>query len=205
MRTDARFAEPVRKTIELLKSAHVVFEEGLSDNEIARREQQFGLRFPPDLKALLQTALPVGVESASTFSFPNWRSGDDQTLQTRLDWPFEGMAFDIEHNVFWLDDWEPKPSSLGEAIEIARRHVAAAPKLVPVCSHRYLPCEPLDAGNPVFSIYQTDIIIYGIDLWDYFWNEFAPPNDRWARTKGMSAEQFAAALRNIRFWSELAG
>jgi hypothetical protein len=114
------------------------------------------------------------------------------------------MAFDIEHNKFWLDEWGPQPSSIAEAIEVGRRHFDAAPKLIPVCSHRYLPSEPLVAGNPVFSVHQTDIIVYGIDLWDYFWNEFAPANERWARTKGMSQEEFAASMQTIRFWSALA-
>src|SRR5207245_1362409 len=45
-------------------------------------------------------------------------------------------------------------------------------ELIPVCSQRYLPDDPPLAGNPVFSIYQTDIIIYGRNLWDYFRHEF---------------------------------
>jgi hypothetical protein len=201
---DPHFANAISKTIELLKSRHVVFEDGLSDGEVASCEEQFGFRFPPDLKAFLQTALPVSVQSDRTRSpFPRWRSEDRRTLQARFDWPFEGMAFDIEHNSFWLDDWGPKPGSAAEAVDIARRYVVAAPTLIPIYSHRFLPSEPLVAGNPVFSVHQTDIIIYGIDLWDYFWNEFAPESERWAGTKGMSEEEFVALVRRIRFWSTL--
>jgi hypothetical protein len=58
-----------------------------------------------------------------------------------------------------------------------------------------IPAEPFKPGNPVFSVYQTDIIIYGNDLLSYFAHEFAgvatwhaPPPE----------------ARRIRFWPELA-
>ncbi len=66
--------------------------------------------------------------------------------------------------------------------------------MIPVFSHRYLPDDPNEAGNPVFSVYQTDIIYYGADLLDYFENEFAQPRPAW-RT---------ITPRLIRFWSALA-
>ena len=33
--------------------------------------------------------------------------------------------------------------------------------------------EPCQAGNPILSIYQSDMIIYGVDLRHYFFTEFA--------------------------------
>ena len=47
-----------------------------------------------------------------------------------------------------------------------------APKLIPLFGHRFLPDRPREAGNPVFSVYQTDIIYYGTNLANYFANEF---------------------------------
>jgi len=47
------------------------FGEGLSDAEVQRTEESYGVRFPPDLRAFLQTALPLGSP------FPNWRTADD--------------------------------------------------------------------------------------------------------------------------------
>ncbi len=38
----------------------VEFAPGLSDREIAAVEKRFKFRFPPDLRAFLQTALPSG-------------------------------------------------------------------------------------------------------------------------------------------------
>ena len=89
-----------------------------------------------------------------------------------LDWPYEGMCFDIENNAFWLPAWGKKPSSLAECFAIARKAVDAAPKLIPVYSHRYIPDRPCLPGNPVFSVYQTDIIYYGSDLQNYLENEY---------------------------------
>ena len=135
--------------------------------------------------------------------FPNWRSGDEVELQRWLNWPFKGMAFDIKNNDFWMDEWGTKPGKLEDAIDIARRAVDEAPKLIPVYSHRYLPSEPFLAGNPVFSVYQTDIIFYGCDLWDYFTNEFAPEEQRWKRLRATDGSKDAAVFRPIRFWSQV--
>jgi hypothetical protein len=44
---------------------------------------------------------------------------------------------------------------------------------VPVFSHRYMPASACAAGNPVFSVMQTDIVSYGNTLTDYFIREFA--------------------------------
>jgi hypothetical protein len=50
---------------------------------------------------------------------------------------------------------------------------AAAPRLIPVFGHRYLLAEPCQTGNPVLSIYQTDVVVYGADLRCYLLAEFA--------------------------------
>lgn len=49
----------------------------------------------------------------------------------------------------------------------ARRHMGAWPKLLSLCSHRYLPADPAPLGSPVFSVVQTEVIHYGVDLVDY--------------------------------------
>ena len=71
--------------------------------------------------------------------------------------------------------------------------VARAPKLIPLISHRYLPEEPHEPGNPVFSVYQADVIHYGADLTDYFEREFA----------GWSHRPWPDHIKYIRFWSDL--
>jgi hypothetical protein len=128
--------------------------------------------------------------------FPDWRDGDEERLRNDLNWPLEGMQFDIQINAFWLAEWGTRPESLEEALQIASQAVTNAPRLIPLYAHRYIPAEPLRAGNPVFSVYQTDVIIYGNDLLSYFAAEFG----------GVAAwHTRPLEMRPIPFWSELAG
>lgn len=163
---------------------HVEFDDGLSDTEVAVVETRFGFRFPPDLRAFQQTALPRGPR------FPDWRSGDEAALRDWLDLPRAGIVFDIEHNGFWLPEWGPRPGALDEALWAAERLIAGAPRLIPVYGHRMMSAEPHEVGNPVFSVHQTDIIPYGFDLADYLRQEFDLPG----------REPWPAELRPIRFW-----
>ncbi len=165
----------------------IKLEDGLSDAEVKEVERTFSFRFPPDLKALLQFALPISDR------FVDWRNGSQSQLQERLGWPLRGMCFDIKHNGFWLVQWGFPPADLEEAFEIAQQQVAVAPVLIPICGHRYLPAEPCEAGNPVFSVHQTDIIYYGYDLPSYFHKEFRAP----------LLEGTRESPRRIRFWSSL--
>lgn len=162
----------------------VEFDAGLTDAEIAATEGRFGVRFPPDLRAFVQTALPRGPQ------FPDWRSGDEAGLRDWLDLPRLGILFDVEHNGFWLDEWGRRPGSLEESLRVAGDLVAAAPRLIPIYGHRMMPDEPYLPGNPVFSVHQTDIIHYGFDLADYLRHEFALSG----------REPWPKRVRPIRFW-----
>jgi hypothetical protein len=56
--------------------------------------------------------------------------------------------------------------------------------MVPVYGHRYLPAGRGTFGHPVLSMWQTDIIYYGLDLADYIDHEFGsvdpgPGADAW--------------------------
>lgn len=167
-----------------MKERGIEFDIGLTDAEVAATEGRFDFRFPPDLRAFLQTALPNGER------FPNWRSGNEATLRDWLDLPRQGILFDIEHNGFWLDEWGPQPDSLFDAKRVASELVAGAPNLIPIFMHRMMPDEPRLAGNPVFSVHQTDIIHYGFDLADYLRHDFQL-SDR---------EPWRENTRQIRFW-----
>jgi hypothetical protein len=87
--------------------------------------------------------------------------------------------------------------NLEKNLEIANRYFEDYPKLIPVYAHRYISSEPNEAGNPVYSVQQTDIIYYGYDLANYFANEF----------HFILPETFLIpeiTKRAIRFWDELA-
>ena len=105
-------------------------------------------------------------------SFYNWLT-DTDALEGQFAWLWEGLQFDIEHNDLWLSAWGAKPAPLEVRNDRARALVEAAPKLIPIYGHRYLLAEPCAAGNPVFSVYQSDIVVYGANLRDYLLVEFA--------------------------------
>jgi hypothetical protein len=155
-----------KNVVDALRREGVRFGKGLSTDEIQEIESKYDFQFPADLKFFLQTALPISDK------FPNWRDDPYEQIRERLDWPLEGMCFDIEHGSFWPQEWGPKPLNLGDAFAVARRAVKKAPNLIPIYSHRYMPDRPNASGNPVFSVHQTDIIYYGHDLLSYFKNEF---------------------------------
>lgn len=96
--------------IKLLKSKQVDFEIGLTDNEILQIENKFEILFPPDLKLFLMTELPI------SGSFVNWRLGlnskdEFDKIVDRLNWPLEGMLFDLKSNEFWIKRWGDKPKT----------------------------------------------------------------------------------------------
>lgn len=154
---------------------------GLTDAEFARIEETYGFRFADDHRAFLAAGLPVntwpeprepGVSYAHPEPWPDWRNGDHAALREFLDWPVSGVLFDVEHNRFWHDSWGPRPGDPKYAVEFARRMLAEVPRMVPVYGHRYLPAGRGTFGHPVLSMWQTDIIYYGLDLADYIDHEF---------------------------------
>lgn len=139
---------------------------GLTTAEISGVQARYGFTFPPDMRRMLQLALPVGDQ------WPDWRNGEPDQLRRDVAWPTQGILFDVESNGFWHPDWPSRPESVDRASSLAREVLAAAPVLVPVYGHRYLPSEPSIPGNPVLSVCQTDVICCGTDLLDWLRREF---------------------------------
>jgi hypothetical protein len=160
-----------------------IWAAGYSQGELDDAQAKYGLTFPPDLLALLLERRPV--------QGYDWRSDDDQ-IRAMLKWPLEGLLFDVENDELWWPEWGLRPGTQGARAEVVAAVVGSAPKLIPLVSHRYLPAEPNEAGNPVFSVYQSDVIYYGVDLVDYFEREFGGAN-----------RPFPHPAKRIPFWSEL--
>ncbi|WP_018546535.1 hypothetical protein [Streptomyces sp. LaPpAH-108] len=152
------------------------FEPGLTDAEFERIEREYGFEFAADHRAFLAAGLPVNVppEEGQTWlkPWPEWRGGDLESLRRQLDWPVESVLLDVEHSGFWHASWGERPASRAVALERARQQLAEAPVLVPVYAHRYLPAGRDTSGHPVLSLWQTDVIHYGLDLVDYTHREF---------------------------------
>ena len=177
---------PASRVIAMLRESGVDIATGLSTSEIAQAEAFIGCRFPPDLASVLALGMPVGER------FPNWRNLASEALAEQLQGPTLGVLFDVG-NGFWMSDWPARPDATAKAVEVARAILAETPKLIPVYAHRYLASQPCEAGNPVLSVKQTDIIYYGADLEEYVRNEFV--NRRW---------RSPTEIRRVPFWSAIA-
>lgn len=160
---------------------------GLQEAQIAAAEKRWSLEFPPDHRLFLKRLHTVDrpmkgmgfiddkdMAPREKLQPYDW-TGDPASLQEALDWPWEGLVFDLEHNPgVWPEDaWGPMPAALEERKRKAAVFYGKAPKLIPVIGHRYLVAEPCRSDNPVLSVYQTDIIVYGPDLRWFLLIEFA--------------------------------
>ena len=155
-----------------LREVGIEFESGLTNSEIEQIEEKFEIKFPQDLREFHQLGLPVSE------SFINWRKGlqftvTENEIKERINWPLEGILFEVKKNDFWDESWGTMPDNYAEKAIIATEKYLSYPKLVPIYGHRYIPMDPLEVGNPVFSVYQMDIIYYGYNLTTYFSNEFS--------------------------------
>lgn len=173
------------------EKAGIIFETGLSFHEVAQIEEKYEFKFPKDYLELLMTGLPI------SDGFINWRTATESKIIKKLSWPLQGICFDIENNDFWLHEWGQRPELLIDRFTIAKKAIEKAPKLIPIYGHRYIPDRPAEIDNPIFSVYQTDIIYYGRNLNEYLENEFGK------NIFGQSRFQITEPIRIIPFWSKL--
>lgn len=179
-----------KDTIDYLKEKGETIEKGLSENEIVEIEKEYNIQFPIDLKEFYLHGLPV------SNGFVNWRNKTIENIEKireRINWTLEGMIFDIKNNEFWFEEWGNKPKEISECVEICKENMKKVPRLIPIYSHRYISSEPNEENNPIFSVYQTDIICYGENLFSYFKREF---NDLKTPIK-------IESIKKIRFWSSI--
>jgi hypothetical protein len=167
-----------------VKSDTRIWAEGYTQHELDLAQETFGLTFPPDLIAFFLERRPV--------QGYDWRF-DAERIRRMLAAPLRGLIFDVENSDLWWPEWGDRPATAEARADVVREVVNQAPKLVPLVYHRYLPCEPNESGNPVFSIHQSDVIYYGANIADYFEREFV--SDR---------GPIVGPIKQIRFWSELA-
>jgi hypothetical protein len=187
--------------------------DGLTDAEIDDVERRWSVRFPPDYRLFLRhlhtTDRPmVGARFVGDKltpsewpSFYNWLT-DTDALRSYFDWPLDGLLFDVENADLWLPSWGERPDSRQGRAEVVRTLAATAPRLIPIYSHRYLLAEPCQAGNPVFSVYQTDVIVYGGALRRYFLAEFASLLGITVPYSPAEVIETSLDLASIPFWSE---
>ena len=150
-------------TIELLKKKGVIVDKGLSDAEIGQIEQLYKIRVPQILQDLWKEGLPISK------SFYNWRDFTPRNIgkiKSAMDKPFNDIR-ELAGEADWNGDWGEMPASSGDIADFIRKKADAAPRLIPIYGHRYMPAAAVE-NPPVFSICGLDVIIYGSDLEAYF-------------------------------------
>ncbi|MCU1245941.1 MAG: uncharacterized protein JWN02_1851 [Acidobacteria bacterium] len=171
-----------------LSASSIELAPGLGEEQLAAIEEQFGFRFPADLRTLLAAFVPAGE------GFPDWHRPQTQAMLEWLAEPAEGLAFDVEENEIWPPAWGERPDEPDEAIEEAYRLVALAPILIPLQGDRYLPSRPTEGGNPVFAVDQSEVELVAPDLGWFLHDELGASAPAWERPRP----------RAIELWSELA-
>jgi len=166
------------------RPARALWLKGYTQSELDDAQARFDLRFPPDLVALYRERRPADGY--------DW-TRHDKAIRAMLARPLEGLLFDVENNHLWWPEWGEKPKTKIDRRDVVTAVVKAAPKLIPLLSHRYIPEEPHEADNPVFSVVQSDIIYYGANLADYFDREFL----------GYGVRPLPVGIKKTRFWSEM--
>lgn len=161
--------------------------DGLSDSEIDDIQSKLGFAFPPDFRFYLSNASEPAI--GNCFS---WWQFDKKEYESHLEWLLKGVLFDVEHNDIWLKRWGVRPDNRFDMISVVVDDFQSWPKLLPFWGG-YLPANPCEAGNPVFSVKQTDVIYIGGNLADCLIS-------RYLDYEGMQSR----ANKMIEVWSDFA-
>ena len=116
--------------------------KGYSQTELDDAQARWGLRFPPDLVEALLNRRPL-LDYPDCF---DWITAEQEVIKERLAWPFEGYWSRVRDAGYWWPEWGEKPASASERRAKLGGIFADAPKLIPLCGHRYIPEEPRERG-----------------------------------------------------------
>lgn len=167
-----------------------VWGKGYTQDQLDDVQAKWDLRFPPDLLGLLRDRRLVSLHGRPTV---DWVRDEDTVIRGWLDWPFEGFRHDVESGGLWWPEWGARPETAGDRHARLQAVFAAAPTLIPVFAHRFLPSDPCEAGNSVFSVWQSDVIVCGADLADYLEREASARPER---------RPWPERIRRVPFWTE---
>ena len=154
-------------------SEHIIFEKGLSWQEQQELEEFWGIHFPKSLMDFYACAFPAAERNPVVYPwnpppefslFPDWRDTSPENvthIRELLETPVKYLVHEMKRDSWQCDIWKGlTPDEVGEA----------APKLIPVYGHRYMPMNGFDP--PVFSVVGRDVVYFGSDLFEYLRREF---------------------------------
>lgn len=178
-----------KESIELLKEKGVIFEDGLTINEIAQIEKIYDILLPTSLREFLMMALPVSK------GFYNWRNKEQENVERIKDTINQPQKYIMEmpEEVYWCEDWGEEPEDEDIFKMEVKKRLGVSPKLIPVFAHRYIPMI-FNENPPIISVHGADVIYMGKDLNDYFMVEYG--------IKKQTNISFNS-IESIPFWSDL--
>lgn len=177
------------KIIDKLKRNNVLLDTGLANDEIKKIELMYNLKFPSDLVKLYSMFVPVGE------GYYNWRDFSSTNIikiKDKIDSPFVGIKKHLSQ-ISWNEAWGIEPESEFERSKYISLILDRLPRLIPIYKHRYMATQ-YESGNPVFLIYDLDVICYGKNLEQYFEIEL--------KYKKQSFMDYSN-VKKIEFWSDL--
>ncbi|MBQ8512312.1 MAG: hypothetical protein IJ497_06835 [Clostridia bacterium] len=161
-----------RELIEPL-SEIIVFDKGLTTEELNGIEAFWGIHFPKSLADFFRCAFPVREKNPVVYPwqtawefepFPDWRDFSEKNVNHIREWmeaPVKNLVHDMKRDGWECDNW----------VGLTPEDVAdAAPKLIPVYGGRFLPM--CGWNPPVFSCAGRDVVYYGADLREYLRREW---------------------------------
>jgi hypothetical protein len=169
---------------------------GYSEAELDDVQAKWGLRFPSDLVALFRECRLLIDDPVFVKQSFDWVTADPDRIRERLVWPFESYWRSVERHEFWWPEWGQRPASPEDQKEKLRGIFDDAPKLIPLVGIRYIPDEPHEIGNPVFSVMGSDVIYYGANLIDWLERERGG-------LQGQKRPWPPTPIKEIRFWGQL--
>ncbi len=185
---------------------------GFTKKDVVKAENRWRFTFPPDYRRFLTVlGTPNQLMSGSRWrdnelvqvdspSFYDWR----HDLSEAVNWPLKGLLFDVDHGL-WYESWGHRPTTKEGRHEKITALVDQAPPLIPIIGHRFLLGEPMEEGNPVLSVYQSDIIVYGTNFRKFLLLELAnllQLDREFTYRKAMQDYDIAKAA-SIPFWGEI--
>lgn len=199
---------------------------GLSDARIDALSRAHGFPVPSDYRAYLRAlhgttprrpgatfgaidaAIGEGIDSNSSLvpataaGFYSWER-DLADIQMARERVIDGLLFDVVHNGFWLPEWASRADDVHVLEVQLRAHVKAAPPLIPIFGHRHMLVVTDEGPNPVLSIHQSDVIVYGADVLSYLEAELhlSAPNEAPARPS--SIPRLGIELSAVPLWGAL--
>jgi hypothetical protein len=152
---------------------------GLTEEQIADKEEKYKITFTPEHKEFLQILHTIdrkervyeeyGSETGSYVErsfLRNWLE-DDEDILYYLNVVYTDIFEAVKMDRLWFNSWGTRPERVEERIAIFEKLYANAPKLTPVAYHRYQVADMNLEKRPVLSIAGLDIIYYGSDFRHY--------------------------------------